>query len=190
MSNLDNQYISLDIDLKDDKYIVANAIQGSQNSITLSINIYNNGIPYKLDTGDNIIYRLEGSRPDKENLLYDASEVIENTIIFRDLSPFMFAKYGIVCLVITAYDISISNKKWIVRNPFYFVVNENPFNEELELDSDDYNTLKGLKEEFLASISSSIGIDDNNVTFTSTYSSNKIESLALTNAEIDVICVG
>lgn len=189
MVDLDNQYIQFNIDLNNDRYITSNVVQGSQNSITLAVNIYNNGIPYKLDDGENIIYRLEGSRPDGKNLQYDASEIIENTVIFRNISSFVFVKEGIVCLVVTAYDTSISNKKWIIRNPFYFIVNKNPFDEDIELYSDDYNTLKRIKEEFLDSISVEIGINDIDSSLTSTYSSSKIENSVLTNDDIDAICI-
>lgn len=134
------------IDLGQETYQTVDIMQGNKDSISLDIYITDNGNPATLPLDvENVIYRLESSRPDSENspIQKDFSSVSGNMITFECIDEYITSHPGQIYCIIAVYN---SSQKRIFKLPYGFYINviDSPFNEDGVIHSDEFSALNKL----------------------------------------------
>ncbi|MCI8509006.1 MAG: hypothetical protein HFJ06_10655 [Lachnospiraceae bacterium] len=125
-------------------YEVIKAQQGDKNSRFVEFILFNQGDPYTIP--DNVIVKLEGSRPNKSPVIKpDTIEnniiTIKNNVITVELDEDLLYYAGISHLKIVLYD--TSDHSVLSTIPFTLSVQKNPLNSD-KFEKDNYSLLNQL----------------------------------------------
>lgn len=134
---------SINVDRVFDSYEIAKFKQGSTWN-KLVITITDQGLPYNLETNENIIYRLQGATPDNRFIFKDATSIHDNVLEFDNINEYTTCVSGL-CLNVS---VSIWNnadlKLDVLLQDIIIKIEKNSFYTSNIIDSDQMSSLNNI----------------------------------------------